>query len=41
VLREKKGRKTRLKAKRSPGMEKDGSTGLKNERTVRCGQKYA
>lgn len=30
----------RLKAEGSPGIEKDGSTGLKNERTVRCGQKY-
>lgn len=40
MLREKKEEK-RLRAERSPGTEEDGSTGLKNEQTVRCGQKYA
>lgn len=33
-----KGEKSQKKIK---GTEKDGSTGLKNEQTVRCGQKYA
>lgn len=41
VLRKKKKKGKRLKAERSLGMQKDGSTGLKNEQTAKCGQKYA